>query len=73
MLAKRLIDLREERNLKQKELAKLLNINQSSYSKYETGRVNVPIDNLTKIADFYNVNVEYLMGRTDNRRPIKKS
>ena len=72
MIAKRLIDLREEKNLKQKELAILLNINQSSYSKYETGRANVPIENLAKIADFYNVNVEYLMGRTNDRTPIKK-
>ena len=61
MIAKRLIDLREERNLKQKDLASLLNIQQSAYSKYETGRVNVPTDNLAKIADFYNINIEYLM------------
>ena len=72
MIAKRLIDLREEKNIKQKDLAALLNIQPSAYSKYETGRVNVPIDNLAKMADFYNVNIEYLMGRTNDRTPIVK-
>ena len=72
MIAKRLIDLREERNLKQKDLAAMLNIQPSAYSKYEKGRVNVPIDNLAKMADYYSTNIEYLLGRTNDRTPIAK-
>ena len=69
MIAKRLRNLREENNLKQKDLSKLLNIHQSAYSKYETGRVNVQAENLATIAGFYNVSIEYLMGITDIRDP----
>ena len=58
-IADRLVELREENRLGQKELAKFLNIGQSSYSKYERGVVIVPIDNLCKIADFYNISLDY--------------
>jgi len=68
-IADRLVELREENRLGQKELAKFLNIGQSSYSKYERGVVIVPIDNLCKIADFYNTSLDYLAFRTNVKTP----
>ncbi|MCM1115733.1 MAG: helix-turn-helix domain-containing protein [Clostridium sp.] len=62
----RIRDLREDRDLKQKDLAAYLAIDQSTYSDYENGRINVPIEQLMKIADYYNVSLDYIVGRTDN-------
>ena len=62
----RIRDLREDRDLKQKDLAAHLSIDQSTYSDYENGRINVPIEQLIKIADYYNVSLDYIVGRTDN-------
>jgi len=62
----RIRDLREDKDLKQKELAEYLSIDQSTYSDYENGRINVPIEQLIKIADYYDVSLDYIVGRTDN-------
>lgn len=62
----RIRDLREDKDLKQKELSKYLSIDQSTYSDYENGRINVPIEQLIKIADYYNVSLDYIVGRTNN-------
>lgn len=66
MKISRIRDLREDNDLKQKELAEYLSIDQSTYSDYENGRINVPIEQLIKIADYYNVSLDYITGRTDN-------
>ena len=50
---------------KQIELANYLEIKQSTYSDYESGKINIPIDMLIKIADFYGVTLDYLVGRSD--------
>ena len=60
-------DLREDNDLKQKDLAKYLCIDQSTYSDYENGRINVPIEQLIKIADYYNVSTDYILCRTDKK------
>lgn len=65
MLFYRIRDLREDSDKKQIELANYLNIKQSTYSDYESGKINVPIDMLIKIADFYEVSLDYLVGRSD--------
>lgn len=62
----RIRDLREDNDLKQKDLAAYLTIDQSTYSDYENGRINVPIEQLIKIADYYNVSLDYIVGRTNN-------
>ncbi len=62
----RLKDLREDRDVKQKELAELLNIKQNTYSQYENGKREIPLEMLWKLADFYDVSVDYLIGRTEN-------
>lgn len=61
----RIRDLREDNDKKQVELADYLNIKQSTYSDYESGKINIPIDMLIKIADFYKVSLDYLVGRSD--------
>lgn len=62
----RIRNLREDRDLKQKDIAKLLNCTQQTYSRYETGENNIDIKSLITLADFYNTSIDYLVGRTDN-------
>ena len=64
--------MREDSDKKQIELAKYLNIDQSTYSDYENGKINIPIEQLIKIADFYNVSLDYLVGRDDVPNPKQK-
>ena len=68
----RIRDLREDRDLSQTELAKLLDVHQTTYSDYELGNLNVPIPVLHKLADFYLVSVDYLLGRTAVKTPYPK-
>lgn len=63
----RIRDLREDCDKKQAELAQYLNVDQSTYSDYERGKINIPIEQLIKIADFYDVSLDYLVGR--DRKP----
>ena len=62
-------DLREDRDLKQKQLADLLKIHQTTYSDYELDRLNIPVSALHILADFYHVSVDYLLGRTNRKEP----
>ena len=62
----RLRDLREDRDMNQTHLAKILNMSQTGYSKYETGENDIPTSILIKLADYYGVSVDYILGRTDN-------
>ncbi len=66
----RLKDLREDNDIKQKELAEYLNIRQNTYSQYENGKREIPLDTLWKLADYYNTSVDYIIGRTDNPNRI---
>lgn len=72
MYQNRLRDLREDRDLKQKDLADLLKVHQTTYSDYELGRLNIPISVLHTLADFYGVSVDYLLGRTNVKAPYPK-
>ena len=63
---KRIRDLREDLDLKQIEVAKMLSMSQTGYSKYETGTNDIPTFVLIKLAKFYNVSIDYLLGETDN-------
>ena len=69
----RLKEIREDKDLLQKDIAKYLNMTQVQYSRYETGLRLMPIDKLDKLADYYNVSIDYLLSRTDDRKPYKKS
>ena len=68
----RIRDLREDRDLKQKDLAAYLQVHQTSYSDYELGRSNIPVAVLHKLADYYQVSIDYLLGRTDEKKPYPK-
>ncbi len=68
---KRLRDLREDMELNQTELAKMLGMSQTGYSKYETGENDVPTEILIKLARFYNTSIDYILGETDKRERYK--
>lgn len=68
----RIRDLREDRDLNQKDIAKLLHIHQTTYSDYELGNLNIPVAVLSQLADFYETSIDYLVGRTDERKPYPK-
>ena len=61
--------LREDRDLSQKQLAKLLQVHQTTYSDYERGNINIPVDALIQLADFYKTSIDYLVDYTDDPRP----
>ncbi len=69
---RRIRDLREDRDLLQKELADYLQCTQVSYSHYELGKRDIPTDVLMKLADFYHTSVDCLLGRTDVKTPYPK-
>ena len=68
----RIRDLRLDHNLSQQQIAELLNVKQNTYSQYEIGTLNYPIDVLIKLARFYNTSVDYLLGLTDERAPYPR-
>lgn len=63
----RLRDLREDADLNQKDIADLLHISQTTYSRYESGVLDIPSASLIKLADFYKVSVDYILGRTEKK------
>lgn len=67
-LCERLKELRQESKLSQQEIANILEIRQQQYSRYESGTRELPIHLLVKLADFYEVSTDYLLGRSDEAR-----
>lgn len=65
MQFKNLRAIREDRDIKQKEVAEILNVSQNTYSQYETGVISLTAEVLIKLADYYNVSIDYLLDRTD--------
>lgn len=65
---RRIRDLREDRDLNQTKVAQMLGMSQTGYSKYETGENDIPTTVLIKLARFYNVSIDYLLGETDDPR-----
>ena len=68
----RIRELREDRDLTQTYLAKLLGCSQQTYSRYESGEITIDIFTLVKLAKFYNTSCDYLLGLTDIYKPYKK-
>ena len=64
--------LREDLDLSQADMADFLNVHQTTYSDYELGHSNIPIDTLIRLADRFNTSVDYLLGLTDERRPYPR-
>ncbi|WP_430618154.1 hypothetical protein IGI78_003159 [Enterococcus sp. DIV1767] len=65
----RIRDLREDNDLTQHQIATLLNISQSTYSRYENGELEIPIQTLIKLANYYNTSIDYLVNLTDIKNP----
>ena len=65
----RIKNLREDHDLTQKEISKILNISQVAYSYYEINKRNIPLELLSKLADYYNTSVDYLLYRTNITAP----
>ena len=68
---KRIRDMREDRDMTQAQIAEFLKIHQTTYSDYELGNLNVPIDIFIKLSRFYETSIDYLAGVTDNPTPYK--
>lgn len=68
----RIRDIREDRDLTQTELSKLLNCTQQTYSRYESGEITIDIYNLIKLADFYKTSTDYLLGLTNETKPYPR-
>lgn len=69
----RLRDLREDRDLKQSDIAKILNISQQYYQCYESGKNEIPTRHLITLAKFYNISIDYMVGITDAPRTLDGS
>ena len=68
----RIRDLREDADLTQREVAELLHVKQNTYSQYENGQRQIPIDFLIALAKFYQTSTDYILGLTDNPTPYAK-
>ena len=69
----RIRSLREDNDLTQKQVSKFLNVSQVAYSYYEINKREIPLELLSKLADFYGTSTDYLLYRTDNFTPYPKS
>lgn len=67
MYFRRLRDMREDRDLKQTDIAEYLGIRQTVYSRYERGYQTIPLEHLIRLADFYQVSLDYLTGRSSQK------
>lgn len=71
MQFKNLRAIREDRDIKQKQIAEILNVSQNTYSQYETGVISLTAEVLIKLAEYYDVSIDYLLDRTDNPHVLK--
>ena len=69
MLYKRIRDLREDKDLSQREMGEILSCSQRVYSNYERGELDIPTEILIKLATFHNTSVDYLLNLTDKTKP----
>ena len=69
MVYERIRNLREDKDLTQTDIAKYLNITQRTYSRYENDERSIPVEILSKLADYHNTSVDYLIGRTNIKEP----
>ena len=65
--------LREDKDLSQNDVAKYLNVHQTTYSDYERGNLNIPINALIQLAAYFQTSIDYLLGVTDERKPYPRA
>lgn len=73
LIIMRIREMREDKDITQKQMAKLLNCTQQTYSRYETGEILIDIHQLVKLANFYNTSLDYIVGLTDEMKPYPKT
>ena len=71
-MLQRLRDLREDKDISQKKMAELMNVAQTTYSDYERGKINIPLDTLKKLALFFDTSIDYLLELTDESKPYPR-
>ena len=71
-MLQRLRDFREDRDISQKKMAELLNVAQTTYSDYDRGKINIPLDTLKKLALFFDTSIDYLLELTDESKPYPR-
>ncbi len=72
MVFERIRNLREDHDLKQRQLAEYLNISQNTYSQYENGVISLSAETAVQLAQYYGTSVDYLLGLTDEKRPYRR-
>lgn len=72
MVFERMRNLREDKDLRQRQLAEYLNVSQNTYSQYENGIISLSAENAIRLAKYYDTSVDYLLGLTDEKRPYKR-
>jgi transcriptional regulator with XRE-family HTH domain len=70
---RRIRDLREDRDLTQKQIGQLLNMSQTGYNQYEIGKNDVPTKILIELAKFYNTSIDYILELTDEQKPYPRA
>ena len=73
MYYNRIKEIREDKGYTQTDIAKILHTTQQQYSKYELGIQIIPLEKINTLANYYNTSIDYLVGRTDIRKPYPKS
>ena len=68
----RIRNLREDKDLSQKAMAAILNVAQTTYSDYELGKINIPVEVLKNLAQFHKTSIDYLLEMTDNPKPYER-
>ncbi len=71
MQFKNLRSIREDKDIKQKDIAQYLNVSQNTYSQYETGVISLTAEVLIKLSDYYDVSIDFLLDRTNNPKKQK--
>lgn len=72
MISNRIKELREDKDIKQVTISQQLNITQQTYSNYESGKRQIPVEMLVKIALYYNTSIDYLVGITNEKKPYPR-
>ena len=68
----RIRDLREDRDLTQQDLAEILNVSQTTYSRYESGSLDIPTVSLIRLSQFHGTSIDYLLGLTNEKHPYSR-
>ena len=72
-MLQRLKDFREDKDISQKKMAEILNVAQTTYSDYELGKINIPLNTLKKLALFFDTSIDYLLELTDVSKPSPRT